>query len=105
MKKPKPGPVKNPVAKPVAEPMFYIPVVKLRQPDGSLVVKAGRPEMCECEVTVPQFSKATGISYRYIQNLCEAGEITHRRLSARRGSRIRIPRTEIARFQRLEGEI
>ena len=90
---------------PFLEPLFHVPVIKLRQPDGSLLVRAGQPQIVEPEVSVFQFHKTTGISIRYISQLCEQGFLVHRRLSPKRKSKILIPRSEICRFQNLRGEI
>ena len=96
---------KNQVEMPFVEPMFHVPVIKLRQPDGSILVKAGKPEVVSPEVSISEFHALTGISRRHIATLCEQGLITHRRLTPKRSSKILIPRSEADRFKRLEGEI
>jgi hypothetical protein len=93
----------SPAASPV-EPAFSVPVIKMRQPDGSLLVKAGRPEMVADEVSVSTFHKETGVSKRHIATLCEQGLIQHRRLTPKKDSKIMIPRSEIERFHHLDGE-
>jgi len=95
----------NQVELPFPEPTFRVPVIKLRQPDGSIMVKAGRLELCEAEMSVTQFGKETGISKRHICRLCEQGLIKHRRLTPKTDSKILIPRSELERFKKLEGEI
>lgn len=87
------------------EPTFTVPVIKLRQADGSLLVKAGRPEVVEAEVSVAQFHRETGVSKRHIATLCEQGFIKHRRLTPKKDSKILIPRSEVDRFRSLEGEV
>jgi hypothetical protein len=82
-------------------PPVHVPVIKIRQPDGSLMVKAGRPEIVESEVGVTIFHQETGISKRHIATLCEQGAIQHRRLTPKKDSKILIPRTEIDRFRGL----
>ncbi|MGD0252316.1 MAG: hypothetical protein ABSC01_06420 [Verrucomicrobiota bacterium] len=86
------------------QPTFLVPVIKLRQPDGSLLVKAGRPEIVNDEVGVSEFHKETGISKRHIATLCEQGLIQHRRLTPKKDSKILIPRSEISRFRNLDDE-
>lgn len=98
-------PNKSQVEMPFIEPLFYIPVIKLRQSDGSILVKAGKPELLEPEVTVSVFHKETRISKRHIQTLCEQGLIRHRRLSPKPRSKILIPQSEVTRYKKLEGEI
>jgi hypothetical protein len=83
---------------------FEAPAIKLRQPDGSLLVKSGRPQAVSHEVSITQFSKATAISRRHVLTLCEQGFIKHRRLTGKPHSKVLIPRAEIARFRSLRGE-
>jgi len=85
-------------------PMVCVPVIKVQQPDGSLLFKAGRPEIVEDEVSVSAFHKETGVSKRHIATLCEQGLIQHRRLTPKKDSKILIPRSEIARFRNLHDD-
>ena len=86
------------------EPMVHVPAIKLRQSDGSLLIKAGRPEVLPDEVSVTEFHRETGISKRHIATLCEQGLIHHRRLSPKRDSKILIPRSEVVRYLALDDE-
>lgn len=97
--------MKNAKPDPVEQLQFSVPVVKLPQPDGSLLIRAGKPQVCDPEVSVSAFSRETGISIRHIATLCEQGLIQHRRLTPKAKSKILIPRSEIQRFGHLEGEI
>jgi hypothetical protein len=83
----------------MVEPEFRVGVIKLRQPDGSLLVMAGQPQ-----VSIAQFAKETGISNRHIATLCEQGLIEHRRLTPKNGSKILIPHSEVDRFLALDDE-
>jgi len=82
----------------------HVPVIKVRQPDGSLLFKAGRPEIVEHDVSVAMFHKETGVSPRHIARLCDEGLIQHRRLTPKKDSKILIPRSEIDRFRKLDGD-
>jgi hypothetical protein len=84
---------------------FSIPAIKLPQPDGSLLVKPGKPQIIQGEVLTTQFAKATHMSVRNVNLLCHQGQIQHRRMSVLPRSRILIPREEIDRYLHLEGEI
>lgn len=84
---------------------FEVPVIRMPQPDGSLLVKPGKPQLCRDEVTTAEFSKATGICQRHVATLCDQGVLQHRRLTPVRRSKILIPRSELTRFRNLEGEI
>ncbi len=90
---------------PFVEPMIRVPVIKVRQPDGSLLFKAGRPEIVEEEVSVVMFHKETGVSPRHIVRLCDEGLIQHRRLTPKKVSKILIPRSEIDRYKNLHGDV
>ena len=101
----KPSLNKSQIEMPFVEPTFHVPVIKMRQPDGSLLVKAGRPEIVDSEVTILAFHKASKISIRHIATLCEQGLIKHRRLTPKKSSKILIPRSELDRYLNLEGEV
>lgn len=84
---------------------FSVPVMKLPQPDGSLLAIPGKPQIIPGEVTTAQFAKVTHMSVRNVSLLCHQGHIQHRRKSARPRSVILIPREELERYLHLEGEI
>jgi len=86
------------------DPVFAAPVIKTRQPDGSILIKAGRLEIVPDEVTVAEFHRETRVSKRYIAELCEQGLIQHRRLTPKKDSKILIPRSEIDRYRNLHAD-
>lgn len=88
----------------MVEPTVHVPVIKVRQPDGSLLFTAGRPEITESEVSVSVFHKETGVSPRHIARLCDEGLIQHRRLTPKKNSKLVIPRSEIERFRKLDSD-
>ena len=96
---------KNQAEMPFVEQSFFVPVIKLPQPNGSLLLIAGKPQLREPEVSVLTFHKETGISIRHIETLCEQGLIKHRRLTPKKKSKMMIPRSELERYKTLEGEI
>jgi hypothetical protein len=79
--------------------------IKIPQSDGSFLIKPGVPIPCNDDVSVQRFSKMTGLRVRQIYELCEEGSIDHRRLTPAPRSRIRIPRSEIARYLQFKGNI
>src|SRR6266705_692577 len=99
-----PSTTKKTIPVSATERVFLVPAIKLRQPDGSLLVKAGRPEMAAQEITVTQFNKETGVSKRHIVTLCEQGLIQHRRMTPKQHSKILIPRSEVTRYLSLDDE-
>jgi hypothetical protein len=90
--------------KTIKEPTFSVPVIRTRPPDGSILIKAGRPEVVEDEVTISEFHRETRVSKRYIAELCEQGLIQHRRLTPKKDSKILIPRSELDRYLHLDDE-
>lgn len=88
----------------MVEPTICVQVIKVRQPDGSLLFKAGRPEIVEPEVSVSVFHKETGVSKRHIATLCGQGLIQHRRLTPKKDSKILIPRSEIDRYRKIDSD-
>ncbi len=93
-----------PAANPLASAEFFAPVIKLPQGDGSMLVKAGQPQMVSKEIGTTQFAKETGMSQRWVEQLCIGGFIKHRRMSPIPGSKILIPRSEVRRFMTLSDD-
>lgn len=91
-------------ALPGFEPVIHIPVIKVAQPDGSILIRAGKPEVLkgEDEITTAEFARATGLSHRHVLTLIEQGQIAARPLSPLKKSRKRIPRSELARYLSLQ---
>ena len=88
------------------EPVIHIPVVRIPQPDGSLLIRAGKPEVLKGgdEITCAEFARATGLSHRHVLTLIEQGQIAARPLSPLKASRKRIPRSELARYLQLQNQ-
>lgn len=88
------------------EPVIHVPAIRIPQPDGSLVIRAGKPEVLkgDDEISTAAFAAQTGISERYTLTLIEQGLIEARPLSPKPNSRWRIPRSEVARYLKLEKE-
>lgn len=76
----------------------YFPATAIQFPDGSALVKPGKPVTSQ-EVGTNEFARATGISQRRAQQLCDEGRIKFRRLTDSHTSKILIPVEEIARFK------
>ena len=85
-------------------PIVHIPAVTVPQPDGSIVIRPGKPEVLrgEDEITTAEFSRKTGLSHRHTLTLIAEGKIQARPLSPLKGSRKRIPRSELSRYLKLE---
>jgi hypothetical protein len=73
-------------------------LIKLRQADGSLLIKAGQSQAVPAEISIADFSRETGISRRHIATLCADGMIKHSRRTPLAGGKIWIPAGEISRF-------
>lgn len=83
------------------ETRYHVPVVRIPQPDGSILIRPGKPVLLgpvEPEVRVREFSRLVGLSVRRVQYLCETGEIKCRRFSKRPGAWYWIPLSEVDRY-------
>lgn len=91
-------------ALPGFEPVIHIPVIKVAQPDGSILIRPGKPEVLkgEDEITPRQFADDTGLSHRRVLTLIDEGHIKARPMSPLPNSRWLIPRNELARYLKLE---
>lgn len=54
-------------------PTMMIPTVKIPQPDGSVLIKPGKPIEVGDDVTVTEAAKILGLSSRQVQKLCQDG--------------------------------
>lgn len=88
------------------EPVIHIPAIKVAQPDGSIVVRPGKPEVLkgEDEISPRDFAEATSLSHRRVLTLIDEGHIKARPMSPAPNARWRIPRSELARYLKLEKE-
>jgi excisionase family DNA binding protein len=74
----------------------FTPTITVRQPDGSLLVKAGKPQLVEPTISTAEAAALLGISQRNIQKQCEDGDFkTAVKPGKKTGSRWRIARSEV----------
>ena len=97
-----PTPSATPVQARVEVPDIFIPTIRIPQPDGSLLIRAGKPVLVEPEMGTMEFSRLTHISREYVIELIQEGRITARRMSPKERSHYLIPRSEAERFRNLE---
>jgi len=59
------------------EPIFYTPTITTRQPDGSLVIKAGKPVVLggEDEITTAEAARILGCGVSWVGSLCDRGTL------------------------------
>lgn len=77
-------------------PTVVIPSVKIPQPDGSILIKAGKPFIAEEDMGLTEASKILGLSPRYLEYQCSIGVFkTARKPGGRPRSRWRIARREV----------
>ncbi len=50
-----------------------VPTIKLMQPDGSVLVKVGKPVIADPEVSVSEAAELLGLSTRHIEYQCSVG--------------------------------
>jgi hypothetical protein len=55
------------------EVQVHIPVVSVRQPDGSLLLRPGKPVIVEDEISVTEAARLLGMSTRWVNNQCSLG--------------------------------
>lgn len=92
------GKMHNPAQLELPELHITIPVVRIPQADGSLLIRPGKPVVTGPEMSTREFARATGISQRHVETLCEEGRIKARKLTTKPGSQWRIEREELPRF-------
>jgi hypothetical protein len=77
-------------------PTMMIPAIKIPQPDGSVMIKAGRPIEVGGNISTLEASKILGISDRRVQYLCQIGNFeTAFKPGGTPRSNWRISRTEV----------
>jgi hypothetical protein len=54
-------------------PQAFVPVIRIMQPDGSVLVKAGAPVISEPTISTREAAKALGLSIRTVSYQCEIG--------------------------------
>lgn len=82
----------------------FIPSVQVRQPDGSLLIKAGKPQIVSQTISTREAAKLLGLSQRTIEHECSLGLFTTAfKPGAKQRSWWRIARSEVmARRERTE---
>lgn len=76
----------------------FIPAIRIPQPNGGVLVKAGQPviKSGQDEVGTAQFAKLVGLSQRQVQTLVDQGHIKARRPGHPRGKFL-IPVAELTK--------
>jgi hypothetical protein len=77
-------------------PTVVVPAVRIPQPDGSILFKAGKPMVVEAEISTHEAAKLLGLSQRHIEHQCAIGLFkTAYKPGGRPGSYWRIARSEV----------
>lgn len=80
-------------------PVVYVPAITVRQPDGSVVVRAGKPEVLrgDDEITTRQAAGILDCSIDWVARMCDQGRLIEGRDWKRVGKRgnYRIKRASI----------
>lgn len=78
------------------EVQVHVPVVRVPQPDGSVLLKPGKPVIVEEEISVREAAKILGMSARWVVNECSLGRFKSAyQPGARPGTGWRIQRSEV----------
>ncbi|MCE5278879.1 MAG: helix-turn-helix domain-containing protein [Planctomycetaceae bacterium] len=58
-----------------ARPQFeaLAPVIRVPQPDGSVLVRSGKPQIYAADMSVSEAAKFLGLSVRHVESQCSAG--------------------------------
>jgi hypothetical protein len=77
-------------------PTVHIPTIKIPQPDGSLLLKRGQPQVLEDEIGTAEAAKILGMGQRIIEHDCDVGLFkTAYKPSAKKRGRWKIARAEV----------
>jgi len=88
---PSPAPVQTWTA-----PQVIIPVIRIPQPDGSILFKAGKPTILENEIGTVEAARLLGLSQRSIELQCEDGSFKSAfKPGGKPGSKWRLARSEV----------
>jgi hypothetical protein len=87
-------------------PTVVIPAIRVPQPDGSILIRAGKPYIAEPEMGISEAAKVLGLSARYLEYQCSIGVWkSARKPGGMPRSRWRISRAEVLqRAQAQPGE-
>lgn len=80
------------------KPLVIFSSVTIPQPDGSVLVRPGKPQIVGEETDVKRAARLIGLSVRRVQAMCESGEIKCRQPSGPKGKYL-IPLSEIERMR------
>jgi hypothetical protein len=83
-------------------PNVVFPPIKIQQPDGSILIKPGKPVVLGKEMRCTEFAKHTGLSSSRVHALCAEGKIASRRMTTSRKSPYLIPRSELDRYLNID---
>lgn len=77
-------------------PDIYIPAVKIPQPDGSLLIRAGKPVVMEEMIECTEAAAILGLAARTINYQCQIGQFaTAVKPSGRARGKWKIARSEV----------
>jgi hypothetical protein len=86
-------------------PTVIIPPVKIPQPDGSILIKAGKPVIVEEEIGIAEAAKILGLSVRHLEYQCSIGLFkTAYKPGGRPRSQWRIARSEVLERKNIPSE-
>ena len=87
---------KRPQARMAAIPEVIIPSVKVFQPDGSVLFKAGKPVVIGAQIGTAETARLMGMSRRWVIAECESGNFkTAHRPGLKARSWWKIARAEV----------
>jgi len=102
----KPAPSGRKVPAPQFEPVFWIPPIVTRQPDGSVTVRAGKPVLLggEDEISTAEAGRILGCTGDWCAELCDRGVFVEAKDWRRLGKRgnYRLKRASVIAYGGLQ---
>jgi hypothetical protein len=84
-------------------PQVTIPVLQIPQPDGSILVKAGKPVVVEASISTREAARLLGMSPRWVMKECDLGRFkTAYKPGRQPTSQWRLLRTEVLARKKAE---
>jgi hypothetical protein len=77
-------------------PTVVIPIIRIPQPDGSLLIRRGNPEIIHGGIGTAEAARLLGMSRNWVITECESGSFrSAHKPGTRPGSQWRISRDEV----------
>jgi hypothetical protein len=77
-------------------PTVIVPTIRIAQPDGSILLKAGKPVVVEESIGTAEAAAILGMTQRWVENECDLGHFTTAyKPGLKKNCRWKIARSEV----------